>query len=143
MSPTNTQRIKPACARQLFPPEERNKDEDFPYWNRLPTQAKPDLEQHVKWRGRNKSQAPLWAKGEYCAKDVSATATQDDRALMMSTNNYKSFPTNSINKKAAITVLLVLQRDAPTHIQISEFDLEEKSYYYLHVSSDQSIQTTH
>jgi hypothetical protein len=50
---------------------------------------------------------------------------------MMSINDYKSFPVNSINKRSAITLLTVLQTDAPTQIQISEFDLDKESYYYM------------
>ena len=50
---------------------------------------------------------------------------------MTSHNDYKSFPVNGINKQAAITLLTVLQSNAPTQIQISEFDLDEESYYYL------------
>jgi hypothetical protein len=50
---------------------------------------------------------------------------------MTSHNDYKSFPVNGINKQAAITLLTVLQSNAPTQIQISKFDLDEESCYYL------------
>jgi hypothetical protein len=130
MSP-NTQRVKPACARQLFPPEERDKEEEVPFWNKLPNQAKPDLEQNVRWRGRNRSQAPIWAKGNFCAEEVAILPTNGDKAHMTSTNDYKSFPINGINKHSAITFLTILQLDAPTQVPISEFDLDEESYYYM------------
>ncbi len=38
---------------------------------------------------------------------------------------------NGINKKAAIKLLVVLQQDTPTQIQMSEFDLDKESYYYM------------
>jgi hypothetical protein len=66
------------------------------------------------------------SKGKYCADQVSASANHNDRALITSRNHYKSFFTNSINKSAAITLLLMLQRNAPTQMQISEFDLDEE-----------------
>jgi hypothetical protein len=50
---------------------------------------------------------------------------------MTSQNDYKSFPVHGINKQSAITLLTVLQTSAPNQIQISEFDLDEESYYYL------------
>jgi hypothetical protein len=50
----NTQRVNLACARQLFPPEERDKKEEAPYWNKLPHQPQQDLGQYVPWRGRNR-----------------------------------------------------------------------------------------
>jgi hypothetical protein len=50
---------------------------------------------------------------------------------MTSQNDYKSFPVRGINKQSAITLLTVLQTSAPTQIQISEFDLDEESYYYM------------
>jgi hypothetical protein len=50
---------------------------------------------------------------------------------MTSHNDYKSFLVNGINKQAAITLLTVFQSNAPTQIQISEFDLDKESYYYL------------
>jgi hypothetical protein len=46
MSP-NAQRIKPDCARQLFPPEERDKEEEISYWNKLPHQPQQDLGQYI------------------------------------------------------------------------------------------------
>jgi hypothetical protein len=125
----NTQRVKPACARQLFPPEERDKEEEVPYWNKLSHQQ--DLGQYVPWRGRNRDQAPQWAKGEYCSEDLVILPSQDEKALMTSQNDYKSFPVNGINKQSAITLLTVLQASAPTQIQISEFDLDKESYYYM------------
>jgi hypothetical protein len=48
---------------------------------------------------------------------------------MTSHNDYKSFPVNGINKQSAIKFLTVLQASTPTQIQISEFDLDEESYY--------------
>jgi hypothetical protein len=132
MSP-NTQRVKPACARRLFPPEEkeRDKEEEVPYWNKLPNQPQKDLGQYVPWRGRNPDFAPEWAKGRYCSDDLAILPNQDEKALMTSHNDYKSFPVTGINKESAITLLTVLQTSAPTQIQISEFDLDEESYYYL------------
>jgi hypothetical protein len=127
----NTQRVKPAWARQLFPPEERDKEEEVPYWNKLPHQPQQDLGQYVPWRGRNRDQAPQWAKGEYCSEDLVILSNQVEKALMTSQNDYKSFPVNGINKQSAITLLTVLQTSAPTQIQISEFDLDKESYYYL------------
>ncbi len=124
----NTQRVNLACARQLFPPEERDKEEEAPYWNKLPHQPQQDLGQYVPWRGRNRNQAPQWAKGEYCLEDLVILPDQNKKALMTSQNNFKSFPVNGINKQSAITLLTVLQASPPTPIQISEFDLHEESY---------------
>ncbi len=132
MSP-NTQRVKPACARRLFPPEEkeRDKEEVVPYWNKLPHQPQQDLGQYVPWRGRNRDSAQEWAKGKYCSDDLAILPNQDEKALMTSHNDYKSFPVTGINKESAITLLTVLQTSAPTQIQVSEFDLDDESYYYL------------
>jgi hypothetical protein len=127
----NTQRVKLACARQLFPPEERDKEEEVPYWNKLPHQPQQDLGQYVPWRGRNRDQAPQWAKGEFCSEDLVFLPNQKEKALMTSQNDYKSFLVTGINKQSAITLLTVLQPSAPTQIQISEFDLEEESFYYM------------
>ncbi len=129
----NTQRVKPACARQLFPPQEkeRDKEEEIPCWNKLPHQPQQDLGQHVPWRGRNRDQAPEWALGKYCSDNLVTFPDQNEKALMTSQNNYKSFPVNGINKQSAITLLTVLKTNAPTQIQISEFDLDKESYYYL------------
>jgi hypothetical protein len=117
-----------ACARQLFPPEERDKEEEAPYWYKLPHQPQQDLGQYVPWRGRNRDQAPQWAKGEYCLEDLVILPDQNKKALMTSQNDFKSFPVNGINKQSAITLLTVLQASPPTPIQISEFDLHEESY---------------
>jgi hypothetical protein len=128
----NARRVKPACARQLFPPEkEGDKEEEVPYWNKLPHQPHRDLGQDFPWRGRNRDQAPEWARGNYCSDTLAIIPDQKEKALMTSHNDYKSFPVNGINKQAAITLLTVLQSNAPTQIQISEFDLDEESYYYL------------
>jgi hypothetical protein len=127
----NTRRVKPACARQLFPPEKEGDKEEVPYWNKLPHQPHRDLGQDVPWRGRNREQAPEWARGNYCSDTLAIIPDQKEKALMTSHNDYKSFPVNGINKQAAITLLTVLQSNAPTQIQISEFDLDEESYYYL------------
>jgi hypothetical protein len=123
----NTQGVKPACARQLFPPKEKDKEEEVPYWNKLPHQPQQDLGQYVPWRGRNRDQAPQWAKGKYRAEDLVILLSQNEKALMTSINDYKSFPVNGINNRLAITLLTVLQTDAPTQIQISEFDLDNQS----------------
>ena len=127
----NTQKVKPACARQLFPPEERDTEEDVPYWNQLPHQPQQDLGQYVPWRGRDRKQALQWAKGEYCADDLVILPSHNKKTLMTSHNDYKSFPVNGINKHSAITLLTVLQTSAPTQIQILEFHLDEESYYYM------------
>jgi hypothetical protein len=127
----NTQRVKPACARQLFPPEERDKEEDDLSWNKLPQQPQQDLGQNVPWRGRDREQAPQWAQGNYRSADLVILPDQKEKALMTSQNDYKSFPVHGINKQSAITLLTVLQTNAPTQIQISEFNLDEESYYYL------------
>jgi hypothetical protein len=55
---------------------------------------------------------------------------------MTSQNDYKCFPVTGINKQSAIRLLIVLQTSAPTQIRISEFDLDEESYYYMTLGID-------
>jgi hypothetical protein len=117
----NTQRVKPACARQLFPPEERDKEEEVTYWKKTSTSASTGSGT-ICSMDRTQSRP-----SKYCAEELAICPSQNEKALMKSINYCKSFPVNGINKQLLITLLTVLQKNAPTQIQISEFDLDEES----------------